>query len=356
MSAKTGHIELERAVESIWTGTRHRQDLGDLDALTESIARDGLLQPITIAPDGMLICGARRLASIRRIGWKTVNVWVRSGLSTRLGQLLAEQDDNLLHKPLTRTEEATLYAEVKVVIAEDAARRQEASQFTSKEENPRSHGAATVAAPSVGDTRNEAALLVTGRNAYTSLERINELQRLVAHPNTPEPLRAQAATELARIDEGGSITGAQQRIHAAQSLTELDALASDQTQPSSVRDAAISGATRIRELELTARAADLEQLAQQALKRAKDATKQGAGKRVHQVLRPVEPSTPTLLPTRSFVYLWNDLVNWVDRYDPIVIGAELSAEQWEQFEHTLAQSNEFAATVREARARRRETA
>lgn len=145
MSTAVGHIELERAVDSIWAGRRHRDDHGDIEALILSIERDGLLQPITITPDGMLICGARRLAAIRRIGWKTVNVWVRSGLSTRLGQLLAEQDDNLLHKPLTRTEEAALYAEVKAIMAEDAARRQEVSRFTSNEENPRSHGGATVA-------------------------------------------------------------------------------------------------------------------------------------------------------------------------------------------------------------------
>ena len=121
-----GHIELERAVESIWSGRRHREDYGDIDALVESITRDGLLQPITITPDGMLICGARRLAAIRRLGWKTVNVWVRSGISTSLGQLLAEQDDNLLHKPLTRTEEATLYAELKALMADDETGRQEA--------------------------------------------------------------------------------------------------------------------------------------------------------------------------------------------------------------------------------------
>ncbi|WP_416780328.1 ParB N-terminal domain-containing protein [Microbacterium lacticum] len=225
-----------------------------------SVERDGLLQPITITPDGMLICGARRLAAIRRIGWKTVNVWVRSGLSTRLGQLLAERDDNLLHKPLTRTEEATLYSEVKAVMAEDAARRQEASRFTSNEENPRSDGAATVAAPSGGDTRKQAALLVTGRNAYTSLERINELQRLADDDAQPGDVRTRARAELEGIDEGGSITGAQQRIHAARALAELDALANDSAQPDGIRDSAASGAARLRELEETARAADLEAL------------------------------------------------------------------------------------------------
>jgi hypothetical protein len=39
------------------------------------------------------VCGLRRLAAMRQLGWKTANVWVRSGISDELGQLLAEQDE-----------------------------------------------------------------------------------------------------------------------------------------------------------------------------------------------------------------------------------------------------------------------
>ena len=109
MSRHTGHIELNRTVESIVVGNRHRTDLGDLTALAESIARDGLLQPLTVTIDGVLVCGARRLAAIKMLGWRTVSVWVRSGISGRLGHLLAEQDDNMLHKDLTPVEAAALY-------------------------------------------------------------------------------------------------------------------------------------------------------------------------------------------------------------------------------------------------------
>ena len=112
MSFDPGHIELEWTVESIRVGRRHRTELGDIDELAASIERDGLLQPITVTPDGVLVCGARRLAAIKRLGEKKVNVWVRSGLSDRLGQLLAEQDDNMLHKPLTQREAAALYREL----------------------------------------------------------------------------------------------------------------------------------------------------------------------------------------------------------------------------------------------------
>src|SRR5699024_5796910 len=121
MSERDGSIKLERSVDSIRAGRRHRTDLGDIDALATSIARDGLLQPITITLDNVLVCGAGRLAAIKQLGWRTVNVGVRSVISDRLGHLLAEQDDNVLHKPLTQLEAAALYRELKQVMAEDAA-------------------------------------------------------------------------------------------------------------------------------------------------------------------------------------------------------------------------------------------
>lgn len=144
MGAATGYIELDRAVSSIRVGQRHRQDLGDLDALVASIGRDGLLQPITITPDGLLVCGARRLAAVRRLGWQTVNVWVRSAISGRLAHLLAEQDDNVLHKELTPLEAEALYREIKLLLAEDASRRQSASRFST------AHQPATGGAPKFG--------------------------------------------------------------------------------------------------------------------------------------------------------------------------------------------------------------
>src|SRR5699024_12591052 len=64
-----------------------------------------------------------------------------------LGQLLAEQDDNMLHKPYTQLEAAGLYREIKQVMAEDAARRKSATQFSS-ENQPGNDGPAKFAGPS----------------------------------------------------------------------------------------------------------------------------------------------------------------------------------------------------------------
>ncbi|WP_454300784.1 ParB N-terminal domain-containing protein [Salana multivorans] len=214
-----GRIELERAVDSIIVGARHRHDHGDLTPLVESIRRHGLLQPITVTLDGHLICGARRLAAIKLLGIKTVNVWVRSGVSDRLGQLLAEQDDNQLHKPLTQLEAAALYRELKALLAEDAARRQEATRFQTSAEDAED-GGANLAPPQIeqGKTRAQAARMVTGRASYTTLERIGRLEDLAADESQPEAVRARAAQEIERIKTGGSVYPSHLRVNAELSL------------------------------------------------------------------------------------------------------------------------------------------
>ena len=324
MTVTPGHIELERSIDSIRIGSRHRTDLGDIDALAASIERQGLLQPITVTPDGTLICGARRLAALRQLGVRKLNVWVRSGISDHLAQLLAEQDDNALHKSFAPTEAAALYREVKMLLAEDAQRRQAATRFGS--EKPRSDGGATVAQPQPIDrVRAQAALLVTGRRSYTTLERIDHLQRMADDENLDETLRNRAKEELAVIQNGGSVAAGHGRVAA-----EVDRVASLPT----VRSLVPAVPTR-------GRSADLEQLAREALARAKTAKRAKKG-------RPVA-AADSILPTRSFVFLWNDLRDWWLRYDDAEVAAELTADQWQQFEATLAGTVAFFKRMRTLR-------
>lgn len=348
MTAPAGYIELERTVESIVVGRRHREDLGDLDPLVESIRRDGLLQPITITPDGHLICGARRLAAIKLLGWKTVNVWVRSGVSDRLGQLLAEQDDNLLHKPLTQLEAAALYRELKALLAEDAARRQEATRFRPSDDAGED-GGAKLAPPQnpAGKTRAQAAQMVTGRNSYTTLERIGRLEDLAADETQPEQVRALAAEELALIQAGGGVFASHQRINAELSLAELDQLAADTAQPASMREQARSGAAAIRDAAQAGKAAELERLASAALARVK--ASKGGRKAKRPALTAVVPGEPVPFPLRVFVLTWDELGGWWRHYDPAEVGPALTVEQWERFEATVTGTLAFADAARAAR-------
>jgi ParB family chromosome partitioning protein len=337
-----GHIELERSIDSIRTGSRHRADLGDIDALADSIARQGLLQPITVTPEGVLVCGARRLAALRLLGVRRINVWVRAGVSDRLTQLLAEQDENALHKPLTPTESADLYREFKVLLAEDAKRRQEASRFASKSEKPRSDGAVPLTGPSTGNdgnTRTQAALLVTGRRSFNTLERIGEIQRVANDEGASQAVRVRATAELEAVDRGAPVLPAVRRVGAQLAIAELEALADSLNHPAGVRRAAAGAVARIRSIEDSTRSEDLEQLARAALERAKSAS-------THSNRVGHGPSADI----RRFVFTWTDLSEWWMRYDCDTIADGLTEDEWAQFEATLVGTVDFAERVRTRRA------
>lgn len=59
-------------VEQITVKSRIRQDLGDLQALAENIRRRGLINPITLTSDLILIAGFRRLEAVKLLKWPTI--------------------------------------------------------------------------------------------------------------------------------------------------------------------------------------------------------------------------------------------------------------------------------------------
>nr|WP_206037962.1 ParB N-terminal domain-containing protein [Rhodococcus sp. HNM0569] len=308
---------MERTVDSIRVGRRHRTAFGNIDELAASIDRDGLLQPITITPDGALVCGARRLAAIKKLGWRKVNIWVRSGVSDRLGHLLAEQDDNVLHKPLTQTEAAALYRELKTLMAEDAARREQATRFSS-EHQPRWNGSARFADPldsPRGDARKQAATMIPGGASHATLEKIGYLEQIAQDPAQPTALRAQVVAELERIDSGAPVDPIYRHVRG------LAKTAQEQ------------------------RETDLHQLAADALARAKQ-TK--TGKRAARPRPVTDDDEPARYPVRAFVLTWGELEQWWTHYDAEHLATELTDEQIESFLTTAEGTSRFADELRAA--------
>ena len=62
------------SIAKIRIGKRIRKDMGDLAGLAESIEDLGLLNPITVTPDGLLLSGERRLRAAKLLGWKEIPV------------------------------------------------------------------------------------------------------------------------------------------------------------------------------------------------------------------------------------------------------------------------------------------
>ncbi len=312
-------IQLDRAVDSLIVGKRHRTDLGDLDPLAASIDRDGLLQPLTITIDGVLVCGARRLAAIKMLGWRTVSVWVRGGLSDRLGKLLAEQDDNMLHKPYNQLEAAGLYREIKQVMAEDAARRKSATQF-SAENQPGNDGPGKFPGPSgaLGDARELAAAMIPGGASYKTLEKVGYIEEIAANPAQPETLRAEAAAALERIEAGDPVHPLYQAI----------------------RESA-DAAREVRE-------ATMHALAEDAIARANAMKK---GKKPKPRPKPLVPddAPPVRYPVRAFVQTWGELALWWTHYDIDVLAVELTDDQYENFLTVAEATARFADDLRTTR-------
>jgi adenine-specific DNA-methyltransferase len=69
---------VELLIEDIRIGERFRKDLGDLNELVDSIRNKGLIQPITVSHEHILIAGQRRLAASRMAGLTHIQCIVRT--------------------------------------------------------------------------------------------------------------------------------------------------------------------------------------------------------------------------------------------------------------------------------------
>ncbi|MCB0907920.1 MAG: ParB N-terminal domain-containing protein [Nocardioidaceae bacterium] len=319
--AGSGHIELERRVDAIVVGVRHRKDLGDIDALARSIAEVGLLQPITITPDGVLVCGWRRLQAVRRLGWTTLKVWVRSGISDELSHLLAQQDENELRKPLTQLETWKLYHEVKRLMAEEAERRQEATRFGAGDAAGVSGAVGPAAPRGSGDSRSQASQLVTGSRSYTRLEQIGWIQRTAEDASQPASIREFARNMLAEIEDDAPVEPAYKRVRAAVELA------------------------RTAERSDPGEDGELARLAAEALERVR----QGDARKGVRALQRQPTGVPRHRSLRSFILTWTELEGWSALYDVGELAGALSEEEWERFERVVEETSAFADRLRTAR-------
>lgn len=92
-------------IVAVRVGPRRRPlDPAVVARLADSITRVGLLHPVTVTPDCLLVAGHHRLEACRGLGWSDVPATVAEGddLHTRL----AELDENLVRNDLTELERA----------------------------------------------------------------------------------------------------------------------------------------------------------------------------------------------------------------------------------------------------------
>ena len=158
-------------LESIVIGDRVRKDMGDLDALAESIMRHGLLHPVVVKKDHTLVAGHRRMEAARRLGWKEIPVTM-----IEVEDLLsAERDENTVRKDFTPTEAVEIgqLIETQHKLLVKAAQRRAAEITTAKRNGVASGNLPPAIVP--GDTRD-----VVGRAVGMSGSQYDRAKAVVA--------------------------------------------------------------------------------------------------------------------------------------------------------------------------------
>lgn len=336
-------------VDSIVVGARHRKDAGDLDALAASIDQIGLLQPVTVTPDRVLVCGWRRLEAVKRLGWKSLKVWVRSGISDPVTALLAERDENTQRKDYTPLEREALYREIKELLREDAARRQAETRFggARRNENKKTgeidaDGGVHRTSPArpdspmegvqdrarQGKVREQAALIVTGHKSQNTLERLSMLVDLTRDATQPDHIRSLAAGALSRIEGGNAVYPEYEAVRSALAASDPD----QQTiEPVTAAD--------VQELLATVRKNENQPHAPSNNRVGERENSQADGTR-----RAVSASS-----LRQWATIWHSLKGWTTHYDLAVIAARASETDWTTFREVLAETNAFARRAQAAR-------
>jgi ParB family chromosome partitioning protein len=351
------HLVLEHALDEITVGHPYRRDLGNIRELADSIDRIGLLHPITLTPSYVLISGNRRLAALRLLGRTSTEIWIVPGVSDKLSTVLAIQDENALQKALTPIEQAELYAELKALYAQDAARRDSETRFGSPARTEHllsaEDGAAESAAPqsptpkTSGEARTQAARAVTGRDSRSMLEQVVELQRLAADDDADPMVRQAAAEALLELNQDGKVNGRYLRVKLAQHTSTLARMAEDPNQAEPVRAAARAELAAV-QAENDPKAAVKE--AALAVARVEDARNAGQAN-AHVGWADADPHLREKHEVRKLVDLLRREHGWWDRYDPNLIGQWATDEQWELIRQAAAGASAFITAAQASRSK-----
>lgn len=210
MSAEAASSVVMR-LDAIKVTGRHRTDLGDIAGLAASIAELGLLHPVVVTPDGLLVAGERRLAAARRLGWDEIDARIAHGLDDAVALLKAERDENTCRKDFTPTEEAAVYQQL-LELERPRAKAQQGARTDLHPTSPK------VSGKSGGDPAKErAAEAATGKaGRYKTLDKVLEVQQIAADETQPEPVREEAEAALKAIDATGRVDGSHRRVKEAE--------------------------------------------------------------------------------------------------------------------------------------------
>jgi ParB family chromosome partitioning protein len=200
--------EVSIRIESVRVEGRHRRDLGDIKGLAADIDRNGLINPITIRPDGRLLAGQRRLEAHRLLGRDTIPARVVDTLDDAALALRIERSENTERLAMKPSEKASLGRALEELERPKAAARQ-ASKDPARS-SPQAGRTSSDTYPSLSTTDDVVAeaLGMSG----TSYDRLKFVVGTATNPNITEEERANAREAIAEMDATGKIGPAYDKV------------------------------------------------------------------------------------------------------------------------------------------------
>lgn len=129
--------------QRVIVGERFRKDLGDLETLAQSIKKIGLLHPIVVTENGLLVSGCRRLQAWKLLGRNEADI-PRTTIPHFIPE--AEVEENTVRKDFTITEMVEIKRHYQPQIAQEAQKRVTANLPNNTFTNPEIFR--------IGETRN----------------------------------------------------------------------------------------------------------------------------------------------------------------------------------------------------------
>ena len=148
-------------IQEIRIGSRFRQDMGDLQSLADSIAKEGLLQPIGITEDNELVFGDRRIRAVQLNGQTTITARVVHVSSIIAGEF----HENQIRKDFTTSERVAIGRALENTIGN----RKGGNQYQNKE-LPQNFGEAK---------RNETAEVAAKKAGFGNPETYRQAKKVV---------------------------------------------------------------------------------------------------------------------------------------------------------------------------------
>ncbi|MGI5172308.1 ParB N-terminal domain-containing protein [Treponema sp. OMZ 840] len=96
-------------ISDITVKKRIRKNISDVDALADSIHKHGLLNPIILDNNYVLIAGFRRLQAVKQLGWVSVPATIVDA-KDKISRMEIELDENIQRSDFTRNELLDGYA------------------------------------------------------------------------------------------------------------------------------------------------------------------------------------------------------------------------------------------------------